>query len=80
MVEPVTKDKLIGKFVEFSDRDSKYRVGQVKKVTGKRKIWVSVRLPTRDKNMRIPHTWVKNTITKSGLRREIIWDTIKKLM
>jgi hypothetical protein len=73
MVEPVTRDKLIGKFVEFFDRDNKYRIGKVKRITGKRKIWVSVRLVMRRKNMRIPHTCIKNTITKSGLRRNIIW-------
>ena len=71
--EPVTKEKLIGKYVEFRDKNEKYRIGKVKKVTGKRKIWVSIRLPAKTKNIRIPHIWVKNTITKSGLRREIIW-------
>lgn len=73
MVKAVTRDNLINKTVEFYDRDNKYRIGKVKKVTGKNKIWVSVRLPTKTKNRRIPHYWITNTITKSGLRRMIIW-------
>jgi hypothetical protein len=76
MVKPVTRDNIIGKYVEFIDKrrgDCKYRIGKVKKVTGVRKIWVSVQLPAKSKNRRIPFHWIKGTITKSGLRREIEW-------
>ena len=76
MVKAVTRDNIIGKFVEFIDRrkfDVKYRIGRVRKVTGKHKIWVSLELPARNKNIRIPAKWIKNTITPSGIRRDIIW-------
>ena len=73
MAKPVEKENIIGKYVEFYDKDSKYRVGKVKNVTGKRKIYVSVRLPLMSRNTKVPAEKIIGTVSRSGMRRMIIW-------
>ena len=80
MPKPVTRDNLIGKYIEFHDKrctkskmpDCKYMIGKVKRIVGKKKITVTVEIPYK-KRIRIKREWIIGTITHSGLRRMIEW-------